>query len=315
MQRTPDADRLAQGLAAASVARGLAAWWGRLPLLSAAAALLLALNLPAQGLQWSAAARAEAMTERAQARGDRPPTPDEAVEDAAELLPACCTLCGSLAWSFLVVSPVAAGATLAGARAARGNAAGRDLFAGFTHGRYGSTLLASGITVLVGGGAMVLLVAVQSLAMAGPAARILGGLLPPAVLTAVTMALLLLTLWLTARLWFALPRVTDPERPRAGGMGSVARSWQWTEGAAQWQLLALVTGLGLVTAGLALAADRVAQASAGAGIAALAVAAWLAITLWAAVLGAAYEQVADAREPRGPDLGQPPAQGEEAMSA
>jgi hypothetical protein len=59
----------------------------------------------------------------------------------------------------------------------------------------------------------------------------------------------------------------------------------------------------------------VAQSSAGAGIAALAAAAWLAITLWAAVLGAAYEQVADAREPRGPDLGQPPAPGEEAMSA
>jgi hypothetical protein len=135
------------------------------------------------------------------------------------------------------------------------------------------------------------------------------------VLTAVTIALLLLTLWLTARLWFALPRVTDPDRPRAGGMGSVARSWQWTEGAVQWQLLALVTGLGMVTAGLALAADRVAQSSAGAGIAALAVTAWLAITLWAVVLGAAYEQVADAREPRGPDPGQPPAQGEEAMSA
>ncbi len=129
------------------------------------------------------------------------------------------------------------------------------------------------------------------------------------------MALLLLTLWLTARLWFALPRVTDPERPRSGGMGSVARSWQWTEGAVQWQLLALVTGLGMVTAGVALAVDRVAQASAGAGIAALVAAAWLAITLWAAVLGAAYEQVADAREPRGPDPGQPPAQGEEAMSA
>jgi hypothetical protein len=309
---------LAQGLAAAIVARGLVAWWGRLPLLSAAAALLLAFNLPSQGLQSYAAARTEALAERSKARGDRPPTPDEAVEDAAEALPACCALCGGLAWSFLVVSPVAAGATLAGARAARGNASGRDLFAGFTHGRYGSTLLASGITVLVGGGAMVLLVAVQSLAMAGPALRILGGLLPPAVLAAVALALFLLTLWLTARLWFALPRVTDPERPRAGGMGAVARSWQWTEGTAQWQLLALVTGLGMVTAGLALAADRVAKASAGAGIAASVAAAWLAITLWAAVLGAAYEQVADVREPRGPrgpEPGEPPAQGEEAMSA
>ena len=57
MQRTPDADRLALGLGAASVARGLAAWRGRLPLLSAAAALLLAFNLPSQGLQSYAAAR------------------------------------------------------------------------------------------------------------------------------------------------------------------------------------------------------------------------------------------------------------------
>lgn len=290
---------------AASVARGLAAWRARPGLLALAAALLLAANLPAQGLQWFAAERTQALADRAEARGGRAPTPEEAIDDLSAVLPACGGMCLGVAWSFLVVSPMAAGVVLAGARAVRGNARGTDLLAGFTRGRYLPTLLASGITVLVGGGAAVLLLAVEAAALAGPAARLIGDALPPGAMRAASLALVALTAWLTARLWFALPRVTDPERPAPGGMGAVARSWHWTEGAVQWRLLALVTGLAAVTAGLALAADRIATASGAAGIAATVAVAWIAITLWGTVLGAAYEQVADAREPREP----PPAGG------
>ncbi|MFM8732295.1 MAG: hypothetical protein ACKOGJ_07255 [Phycisphaerales bacterium] len=51
-----------------------------------------------------------------------------------------------------------------------------------------------------------------------------------------------------------------------------------------------------------MAADRVGAASGAAGMAATVAVAWIAVTLWSTVLGAAYERLADANEPRQPPV-------------
>lgn len=290
--------------ASRALANGLAAWRSRLPLLFGVAAVVVLFNVPASLVQAMAVSRTQEVAARAEARGDRPPEPEEAIADLQALGPVCCGLCGSLLLGVFLAAPVTAGATVAGARCVRGNARLGDAFAGFRPGRYLPTLSATLVTILVGGGAAVLVIVVQAVSVAGAASQAVGSMLGPRTVIGVALALALVTLWLSARLWFAVTRAADPDRPRVGGMSAVGRSWAWTEGAAQWGVLALVVPLAAATAVLVVPAGMLGAAAVPAQL----VAAAAAATLWMAVLGAAYEELADANEPR-PDVAGPDAQG------
>lgn len=286
-----------------AIRTGVRALRGRFPMLLAVAAIVALAHVPAHLLQSSAASTLEGVAGRAEARGDRPPGPDEALEDLQAMLPACCATCASLVAGVFVSAPLAAGAMVAGARAVRGNGRVSDAFAGFRGGRYLPTLGAAVVSLLVGGGATVLVAALQSVSVVVAASRAIGPVLPPGMVTAASVALGLVTLWLSARLWFALTRAADPERPAVGAMSAIGRSWQWTEGAVQWQVLLAVLALGAATAVLLAPGAAVAGRGGGwafAGGAILAAGAAVAVTAWMAVLGAAYESVADANEPRDP---------------
>ena len=270
-------------------------------MLLAVAAIVAAAHAPSQLLQSTAASSLEGVAARAEARGERPPEPDEALEDIQALLPACCATCASLLAGVFVSAPLAAGAMVAGARAVRGNGRASDAFAGFRRGRYLPTLGAAVVSLLVGGGATVLVAVLQSVSLVVAASRAIGPVLPSGAATAASVALGAVTLWLSARLWFALTRAADPERARIGAMAAIGRSWHWTEGPVQWQVLSVVLALGAATA--ALLAPGIAVAGLGdgwalAGGALLAGGGAIAVTAWVAVLGAAYESVADAHEPR-----------------
>lgn len=290
-------------LASRAVKAGLAAWRARLPFLVGVALLASLLHLPASFLQSSAGARAQEVMARAEARGNRQPEPEEAIGDLQALGPSCCGLCGSLLLGVFLGAPMTAGAVVAGARCVRGNARLADAFAGFMPGRYLPTLSATLVTILIGGGATAILIGVQAVSMAGAASRVVGSVLGERTLVGLSVVLALVTLWLSARLWFAVIRAADPDRPRVGGMAAVGRSWSWTEGSAQWGVLALVLPLAAVTALVVVPAGMLGAAAWPVQWIAFAVAA----TPWMAVLGAAYEELADANEPRAgaavPDAG------------
>lgn len=279
-------------------------------MLTAVVLAVVLANLPGQAAQWAASGRMEEVGARIEARGDRTAEPAEALEDLSLLGPACCWLCGSGCFAMVVVMPLTAGAVVAGARAVRGNGRASDLFSAFRRGRFLPTMLAVLVTVLVGGGAAVLVGVVNSVAVAGSASRAISSIVTPGVMIAVAALAAAVTLWLTARLWFALVRVADPDRRRIGGVEAVTQSWQWSAGTTQWRMLVLVL---LVAAGFvacllpaALAASR---AGAGPSSASTAIAvilavagAWLGGTVWVAVLGAAYESVASRNEPLEPPV-------------
>jgi hypothetical protein len=277
-------------------------------MLSAVVLAVVLVNLPGQAAQWAASARMEQVSARLSARGDRPAEPAEALEDLSMMGPACGWLCGSGCFTMVFVMPLTAGAVVAGARAVRGNGRVSDLLSAFRRGRFLPTMVTVLVTVFIGGGAAVLVGVVNSVAVAGSASRAISSLITPAVMYAVAAVVAAVTLWLTARLWFALVRVADPDRPRVGGVDAVTQSWQWSAGQTQWRMLALVV---LVAAGFvacllpATIAWRVAGGGAAANVlgAVLAVAgAWLGGTAWIAVLGAAYELVASRSEPLEPPV-------------
>lgn len=311
------------GLVADSVRLGLRAWRARLGTLSAVVLAVVVMNLPGQAAQWAASARMEEVSARVEARGDRPAEPSEALEDLSLMGPACCWLCGSGCFTMLAVMPLTAGAVVAGARAVRGNARFSDLFCAFRRGRFLPTMLAVLVTVFIGGGAAVLVGVVNSVAVAGSASRAISTLITPAVMYAVVAVVAAVTLWLTARLWFALVRVADPDRPRIGGVDAVTQSWQWSAGPTQWRMLALVLLVGAAFAASFVPAGLVAGGAlgdAGAVSTVLAtflavVAAWIGGTVWVAVLGAAYELVAVRNEPIAPPVVHPRQDAEGAIDA
>lgn len=290
------------GLVVESIRTGLRAWRARLGMLSVVVLAVVLVNLPGQAAQWAASTRMEEVGDRLEARGDRPAEPAEALEDLSLMGPVCCWLCGSGCFAIVVVMPLTAGAVVAGARAVRGNGRASDLFCAFRRGRFVPTMTAVLVTVFIGGGAAVLVGVVNSVAVAGSASRAISSLITPAVMYAVATLVAAVTLWLTARLWFALVRVADPDRPRIGGIDAVTQSWQWSAGPTQWRMLALVV---LVAAGFAacLLPAAIASNAAGGSVAAKVLAAvlavvgaWLGGTAWIAILGAAYELVAARNE-------------------
>jgi hypothetical protein len=296
------------GLVAGSIRAGLRAWRARLGMLSAVVLAVVLVNVPGQAAQWAASARMDEVGARLAARGDRPADPAEALEDLSMMGPACCWLCGSGCFAMVAVMPLTAGALVAGARAVRGNGRAADLVCAFRRGRFLPTMLTVVVTVFIGGGAAVLVGVVNSVAVAGSASRAISSLITPAVMYAIAAAVAAVTLWLTARLWFALVRVADPDRPRVGGIDAVTQSWQWSAGPVQWRMLALVAlsaaGFALCIAPAAIAPGALGGTAAATLLAtALAVAgAWLGGTVGVAILGAAYELVASRSEPLEPPV-------------
>ena len=284
-------------LLAHALRAGLAAWVRRLGLLTLAFAAVAAANIPMQRAQELALERVTAVSGRAEERGTRVPGEQEALEDLTALGGACLGLCGAAVFGVAALMPLVAGASVLGARSVRGTARASDLLSGYR--RYGPTLVATLVTALAGGGIAVAVATVDMLRLLGSASSAVGALVPPAVAWAIGAGLSAVTLWLCARLWFASIRVADPDRPRMGGVAAVSASWHWTEGPAQWQVLAL----------MAIAASVAALASVPGvltgRVEADIVGGWVAVTLVLAVFGAAYERLAAAREP----IASPPAPG------
>ncbi len=289
----------------------LAAWRARIGVLTAAMVLLAVANAPTQWSQWAASARMEEASSRGEARGDRSPDPEEAVRDLEAIGPACCGVCGAAIFGFFVVMPLTAGATVLGARAVRGNARFGDLACGFR--RYVPTLGAALVTLTVGGGAAMAVSLMNSIALIGSASHMLSSVLTPGAMLVLGIVVVAVTLWLTARLWFAIVRVADPERPRVSGMASVTLSWQWTEGPVQWSMLGVLfvaVGVALVAMLPGMMAWTSAASATGAArtavfaiaVALMAIGIWLAGTFALVLFGAAYERVARIREPIAPPV-------------
>ena len=321
MSQLPAANRMQTGGSSGPEANGafvgpviltaLAAWRARMGVLTAAVLLLALANAPTQLAQWDASERMEQASARSEARGDRSPDPEEAVRDLEAIGPACCNLCGATLLGFFLVLPLTAGATVLGARTVRGNARFADMTCGFR--RYVPTLGAALVTLLIGGGAAMAVGLINSVALIGSASRAISGIVTPGVLLVVGALIMSITLWLTARLWFAIVRVADPERPRMGGMASVTLSWQWTDGAIQMGmvgvvLVAMAVGIAALLPGwLAWSAAATATGSnksVGIAIAVLlmSIGGWFAGTFALALFGAAYERVAKVREPIAPPV-------------
>lgn len=285
------------------IAGGLGALRARWPVLLAAVVLLGALHLPQRWFQARSEALLEAVQLRAEGRGGQAPAPEDAVADLGILASACGWNCGGLAYGLLFMVPAFAGAALAGARAVAGDATLADLRAGFGA-RFGPVLLAGIVTGLVGGGAAVL---VSIIAVAGGLVRasgVVSTLLGEDAARVLMLVAGLATVWLTARLWFALPRAADPRRPRASGVACVVESWTATEGAGQWRVLAVM----FVAAAFAVAlawpgAELLARSGDGGPVPAWA--AWAVLATGAAtagmvalaLLGAAYESLMPGRTP------------------
>ena len=270
-------------------------------LLAGSVLVIAAANAPQQLAQWAATAGLERLQASADARGSAAPTPEAAVADLAVAMTSCGWLCGSLVFTLLVGVPAIAGAALAAARATAADGRTADLAAGF-RGRWWPTAIAGFVTVLVGGGAAVLAAILGSVAAIGPASRAASGLVPPAVLSALVWTVVGVTLWLTARLWFAIVRAADPRRPRIGGMQAVIASWTWTEGPAQWRvacvgLVAVASLLALLIPGHALWQPDGTGAAPAVGIAMMVVGGAVGSALGLSLMGAAYERLADGHEP------------------
>ena len=289
----------------------LKAWRARMGVLTAAVLVLALANAPTQLAQWDASQRMEQSSARSEARGDRSPDPEEAVRELAAIGPACCNLCGAGLLGFFLVLPLTAGATVLGARAVRGNACFADMTCGFR--RYVPTMGAALVTLLIGGGAAMAVGLINSMALIGSASRAISGIVTPGVLLVIGALIMSITLWLTARLWFAIVRVADPERPRIGGMASVTLSWQWTDGTVQMGMVGVV----LVAMAVAIAAllpgwlawstaasDMGSAKPYGIAIAVvlMSIGGWFAGTFALALFGAAYERVARLREPIAPPV-------------
>lgn len=272
--------------------------------------VIVAANAPQQLAQWAAAAGLERLQASSDARGGAAPTPEQAIADLSAGAASCGWLCGSFLFTLLVGVPAIAGAALAAARATAGEGGVADLAAGF-RGRWAPTALAGLVTLLVGGGAAVLAAILGSVAAIGTASRAASGLVPPPVLSALLWAVIALTLWLTVRLWFAIVRACDPRRPRIGGMAAVVSSWTWTEGPAQWRvaavgLVAVAAVLALLVPGHALWQPDGSGPAPAMGIALMAVGAAVGCAIGLALMGAAYERLADANEPIGPSVAPEP---------
>lgn len=321
MSQLPAANRMQSGGSSSPEANGafvgpviltaLTAWRARMGLLTAAVLVLALANAPAQLAQWDASQRMEQSTARAAARGDQTPDPEEAVRELAAIGPACCNLCGAMLLGLFLVLPLTAGATVLGARAVRGNARFADMTCGFR--RYVPTMGAALVTLLIGGGAAMAVGLINSMALIGSASRAISGIVTPGVLLVIGALIMSITLWLTARLWFAIVRVADPERPRIGGMASVTLSWQWTDGAVQMGMVGVVlVAMAVAIAALlpgwlawsAAASGMGSAKSSGIAIAVvlMSIGGWFAGTFALVLFGAAYERVARLREPIAPPV-------------
>lgn len=218
-------------------------------------------------------------------------------------------LCSGALLDLFVASPLLGGVLVAAVHAVRGRAAFGDLTAGFR--RWPAVLLAMVILAVAGAGMPVVASIVGGIAWTAalpPAApdSALAGAVDRSTMEicgVVGTALVLLpVVWGTSRLWFAILRAADPDRPPLAGHSCVAWSWRATRGcqgglfALALLLLGLACALAVPLRMVALQAAP-AGAHAWAGAAAWAVASIVALPVVVAVSGAAYATLADAHEP------------------
>lgn len=221
-------------------------------------------------------------------------------------------LCGGALLDLFVASPFLAGVLVAAARAVGGRAVIGDLAAGFR--RWPAVLLAMVILCVAGTGMPIVAPLVGGIAWAAalppaePGSALAGAIDPTTmeICGLVGTALVLLPIvWGSSRLWFAIVRAADPERPPLAGHSCVAWSWRATRGC-QGGLFVLAMLLFALACALAVPLRMVALQSAPAGApgwagaAAWVLASMLALPVVAAVSGAAYSILADAHEPLGP---------------
>lgn len=254
----------------------------------------------AQAPQYAMQARAEALADHAQdaagALGGRTPGPDEALEQLRVLGGACGWTCMGLAYGLVVVVPVLAGACIAVARAVAGDASARDVGCAFGP-RFGPVFVTGLATALVGGGAVMMVGIVAAAGGVSRAGNLMDGIVGPGVVRATLAVVVLVTAWLTARLWFALPRAADPRRPRVSGVAAVLESWTATEGAGQWQVLALLAAsvaftVACMMPGTAMLADAIERtADVAPAWAVVALGGCVGVAFGLAMLGAAYESL------------------------
>jgi hypothetical protein len=215
----------------------------------------------------------------------------------------------------LVIAPVFAGLSIAGARAAEGSGGLGDLLAGFA--RWPAVVLSSFIILLAGTGlpvaAFLCSIAASVVAFSrhvpsdgAPASVLAVGASCGGVLL---LALVLPILWISARLWFAPLRAADTDRPACNGIDAVKWSWRATR-RVQWPLLALALVAAAVGSGAAFAAAEIAALTARRGgepsiavqVASSSVAWMLVLPGFVAVIGAAYAIVAESHEAAVPPM-------------
>ncbi len=219
------------------------------------------------------------------------------------------SLCGGALLDLFVASPLLAGVLVAAARAARGHAGLGDLAAGFR--RWPAVLLAMLILTVAGAGMPVVAPLVGGIAWTAalPPAEpgsALAGAIDPSIMEICglvgTVLVLLPIVWGTSRLWFAIVRAADPDRPPLAGHSCVAWSWRATRGC-QGGLFVLALLLFGLACALAVPLRIVALQSAPAGThawtgaAAWGIASMLALPVVVAVSGAAYGTIAGVHEP------------------
>ena len=215
----------------------------------------------------------------------------------------------------LVIAPVFAGLSIAGARAAEGSGGLGDLLAGFA--RWPAVVLSSFIILLAGTGlpvaAFLCSIAASVVAFSrhvpsdgAPASVLAVGASCGGVLL---LALVLPILWISARLWFAPLRAADIDRPACNGIDAVKWSWRATR-RVQWPLLALALVAAAVGSGAAFAAAEIAALTARRGgepsiavqVASSSMAWMLVLPGFVAVIGAAYAIVAESHEAAVPPM-------------
>ena len=215
----------------------------------------------------------------------------------------------------LVIAPVFAGLSIAGARAAEGSGGLGDLLAGFA--RWPAVVLSSFIILLAGTGlpvaAFLCSIAASVVAFSrhvpsdgAPASVLAVGASCGGVLL---LALVLPILWISARLWFAPLRAADIDRPACNGIDAVKWSWRATR-RVQWPLFALALVAAAVGSGAAFAAAEIAALTARRGgepsiavqVASSSMAWMLVLPGFVAVIGAAYAIVAESHEAAVPPM-------------
>lgn len=265
-------------------------------------ALILLAAAPIQWFSWIAGTALERLAHMGEELHQRvePPTQQQAADLVAACVPCCGGIAGNIAFTVLLMAPVVAGATMLGAEAAAGRARLGTLLAGFR--RYLATVWIGALCLILGGGVAVIAGAVASvgarmgLTAASELTAEVGGQGAQLALWLLAAATVAGMVWLSARLWLALYRLVDPDRPRETVRACLRWSWARTAGGTQWRIAGFMLALGVLAGALQIpgewlaASEDSARRAAGWGVSgALALFVWLPYVL--AASGALYERL------------------------